>query len=202
MTKTKKLTITAVLAAVCIAVATVGVVLALRTDDGQGHIVAPKGLGVTLKRTRLVSNSLGDDGKLYMHTDRTEVDFTDLRDGNIFGLTSSSRVLPGSSYSADMAVSGGTADFGYWIDFDLAGGASALAEQLRVTVTVGGVESNYRLDETRSIGSEQNPVAVVAKDETSEFKIKVVFVDDRFQNDAAQGESIYFDVVIRAFQAV
>lgn len=135
--------------------------------------------------------------------DNTATDFTKPNKSNIFGLNSSSIVVPSCKYEATMEVyNDGNNAFTYWLEFNLNSVADAFAEQLKVTVSVDGGESKqFVLSKAKTVGSQLAPIATVAANQSSCFTVSIYFDDDDYINDDAQNKSIYFDVKLCAVKS-
>lgn len=187
-----------------------GMTFALFTDQENvsNHLKAGD-LDITLLRTNLKATSLTERGFFETVTDGQERDFTNNKDENVFGLDGE-LIVPLSEYEADMKIiNKGDVAFKYGIQIVLGEDSDPhLAEQLEVTVTVhdaDGKSVTKRLNEGVWTGSEEGTLGLLAVGENSDFTVKVKFLDDRkyedeFENDDAQGEDVYFDLVVYAVQ--
>lgn len=181
-----------------------GMSYALFTDSKSvsNHLKAGN-LDVTLTRTGLRYNVLNEEGQLQLHTNGTPLNLTGttFEDDNVFGIDSDDiRIVPGSFFEATLTVtnSGSTA-LTYNVDIKLNGEATALAQQLKVTVTQGTTTNSAMLSTltenglTAATGS-LNPNSV------QEFTVRVEFVEDS-SNNAAQMKAAAFDLQVTAEQA-
>lgn len=183
----------------CLTVIT-GMTLALFSDDEavQNHLKAGD-LDITLVRTKLTSTYLTERGFLDTITDTKVKDFTNSTNENVFALDEA-LIVPGSKYVAEMQVSNHSdVAFGYWVEIVYTGAADIdLAEQIKVTVNTA---ESKRLNQGLMVGSEQDPIKVLAVGEANEFTVTVEFLDlENEVNNMAQGDSVTFDLVVHAVQ--
>ena len=167
-------------------------------------------LDVTLERTKLTSTYLTDRGFLTTAVNDQKKDFSNNTDENVFGLDGA-LIVPLSEYEAEMVLTNNSdVAFNYWIQIvtDEKSGEN-LAEQLEVTVTIkneDGTTQTKRLAEGLWVGSASDALGVLAVGEDCEFSVNIKFLDDRsveeIENNDAQGESVYFDLVVYASQYV
>ena len=198
------------------------------TEAVQTHLQAGT-LDITLQRvelTKTVIDSLGyleTDKVIQKPTDPT-VDFTDTTtftsDKNVFDIQEGEVIVPGSKYTATLRIENhGSVACGYWIEIvcsdpELAG---ALADQVIVSVNDG---DGQKIGEGLAVGSDQSFIAVLdankdqspVSDRNSDtFTVTIEFVDELYgydpitgelasENDAAQGKSLEFDLVVHAVQ--
>ncbi|MBQ8496562.1 MAG: hypothetical protein IJ489_03795 [Clostridia bacterium] len=187
-----------------------GMTFALFTDEEavNNHLKAGD-LDITLIRTNLKSTRLTERGFLETVTDDTDKDFTNNKDENVFGLDGE-LIVPLSEYEADLTLTNkGDVAFKYGIQIVLGEDSDPdLAEQLEVTVTVNnadGTTETKRLNEGLGIGSNAQTFGLLAVGDDCDFSVKVKFLDDRkyedeFENNDAQGDDVYFDLVVYAVQ--
>lgn len=187
-----------------------GMTFALFTDQENVHNHLKAGdLDITLVRTNLKSTRLTERGFFETVTDSQTKDFTNNKDENVFGLDGE-LVVPLSEYEADLKLTNhGDVAFKYGIQI-VSGKDSDpdLVKQLEVTVTVedaDGKTETKRLDQGVWTGSEEQTLGILAVGENCDFTVKVKFLDDRnyedeFENNDAQGEDVYFDLVVYAVQ--
>lgn len=198
------------------------------TETVSTHLQAGT-LDITLKRvglTKTAVDSLGylDHDQVIQSSANPPVDFTDTttfsHEKNVFDIREGEVIVPGSKYTATMRIENhSSVAFGYWIEIvcsdpELAG---ALADQ--VTVTVNG-SGGQRIGEGLKVGSDQSFIGMldtnkdqsVAEDANSDtFTVTIEFVDQNYgydpetgelasDNDAAQGRTLTFDLVVHAIQ--
>ena len=183
----------------CLTVIT-GMTLALFTDDEvvTNHLKAGD-LDVTLVRTKLTSTYLTERGFLDTVTDDRDKDFTNGTDENVFALDGAV-IVPQSKYIAEMQVSNQSdVAFGYWVEIVYTGSADIeLAEQIEITVNTA---QSKRLSQGLVVGSEKEPIGVIAVGEAGEFTVTVEFLDlANSINNQAQGDEVTFDLVVHAVQ--
>ena len=189
----------------------VGMTWALFTDTQKvsNHLQAGD-LSLTLKRTELKKTTLNADGYLVeMPKDTTVVNFSNPTDENVFGMVEGEKIVPGTKYEASMKIENHSdVAFGYWIEIvctDKTKGAD-LAKQLKVTVNTGSDASAF-VNDGLTVGSSSNYVAKLIIGESAGFTVTVEFLDSFVaennidHNDLAQGESLWFDLVVHAVQA-
>ena len=176
------------------------------TETLHHHLKAGD-LDITLTRTNLVSKALNrTTGFLVEASSPADVDFSNTTN-NLFDLTEDSRIVPGSWYEAELRIENKSdVAFRYWLELDFKGGSGVLANQLKVTVTTsGGEEKVAWLRNGFLVGSENEPISILAKGGAQLFTVKVEFVDDRqtnadITNNDAMNHNAIFDVVIHAVQ--
>jgi hypothetical protein len=178
----------------------VGMTAALFTDDEvvNNHLKAGD-LNITLVRTKLISTYLTDRGFLDTVTDGQLKDFTNETSENVFDLNGAV-IVPKSKYIAEMQISNESdVAFEYWIEIVYTGSANVeLAEQISVTVNT---EESKRLNQGLMVGSESEPIDVLAVGEAGNFTVTVEFLDlDNSVNNMAQGDSVTFDLIVHAVQ--
>jgi predicted ribosomally synthesized peptide with SipW-like signal peptide len=183
----------------CLTVIT-GMTLALFTDDEvvTNHLKAGD-LDVTLVRTKLTSTYLTERGFLDTVTDDRDKDFTNGTDENVFALDGAV-IVPQSKYIAEMQVSNQSdVAFGYWVEIVYTGSADVeLADQIEITVNTA---QSKRLSQGLVVGSEKEPIGVIAVGEAGEFTVTVEFLDlANSINNQAQGDEVTFDLVVHAVQ--
>lgn len=177
----------------------VGATFALFSDSVtvNNHLMAGT-LEVKLERINLEWSQLDSAGFLETKTDATVVDFSNNNTDNIFGLTSGTRIVPGVYYNAKMRISNeSSVAFNYWVEVNCTSTSNALSEQIKLSInnsTPVSIEANAAL------GSQNQPVGVVAVGESKEFTIKITFENSSSNNDA-QGEEVTFDLIVYAMQA-
>ncbi len=189
--------------------ALVGGTYALFSDSAtvSNHLRAGS-LRISLVRTSLKKASLDSSGYIVETIDDVEKDFTEETNDNIFGIGESEYVVPCSSYTANMRLINGKKEngvykrssvaFGYDVKIVLGDSSDeTLSSQLRITVGQGSTEKSDKLSE---FGSDAILSGVMeTTDESSDFWVKVEFVDQDDNNDA-QSKEISFDLVVEATQ--
>lgn len=193
----------------CIAIIS-GMTFALFTDaeSVNNHLKAGD-LDITLIRTKLTSTYLTDRGFLETVTDEEDKDFTNNNDENVFGLDGA-LIVPLSEYTAEMKLIN-KSDVAFKYGIQIVPGEDSdpnLEEQLEVTVTLkndDGTTETKRLNEGLWVGSDAKTFGVLAVGDDCDFSVSVKFLDDRkyedeFENNDAQGEDVYFDLVVYAVQ--
>lgn len=163
-------------------------------------------LKMTLVREKLTSYNLAADGNMTETTDDTSSDFTEATDNNIFGFTDSIRIVPMSSFTADMVIKNeGDIAFVYWVEivFDPTSNSQAFAEQLTLSVTPEGGETQTKsLKDGLSLGSDTDELGTVDLGGEAKFSVTVTFdnLEDEVNNSARDSE-VSFDLIVHAVQA-
>lgn len=200
----------------------VGMTWALFTDtaDVENHLKAGD-LNITLERTKLETYSVdATTGYLASTTNDDIVNFSDPTDKNVFDLTSGSKIVPRSFYTATMRISNNTAAvpdnvkpsdvaYDYWIEIklDVSGlttdeiKALKLDEQLQITVNSEKLAEPKIafLSEGLTVGSSTAPLGTLTLGDSDEFTVKMEFVNGANNNDA-KTQQLTFDLVVHAVQ--
>lgn len=193
----------------------VGMTFALFTDtvEVENHLQAGD-LNITLERTKLETYSIDSTtGYLKSTTDNTVVDFSNPTGKNVFDLTTDSKIVPCSSYTATMRISNNTANsdvaYDYWIEIklDVAGltaeeiEALKLDEQLMITVASEELTEplSNLLSEGLNVGSSTAPIGTLTLGDSDTFTVKMEFVDGA-NNNAAKTQDLTFDLIVHAVQ--
>lgn len=200
----------------------VGMTWALFTDTVtvKNHLQAGD-LNITLERTKLETYSIDTaTGYLASTTNNDVVNFSDSTDKNVFGLTTGSKIVPCSSYTATMQISNNTAAvlsnkqnsdvaYKYWIEvkLDVSGleekdiKALKLDEQLKITVSSKelAVPQSKLLSEGLTVGSSTAPIGRLTVGDSDTFTVKMEFVDGA-NNNAAKAQNLTFDLIVHAVQ--
>lgn len=195
---------------------------ALFSDQKElvGHLKAGT-LNIELWRTNLTYCSLGPDGYEYENSNADEINFTRATDRNLFDLQNDTVIAPGCWYEATLEIrNAGTVAFAWWLEFKLSGAASALSDQIEVTVTqcnrdgtvltddngAAVMQRNGWLSEGTMLGSAADPVGHFAISENNlvaVFKVKIEFKNldtDGHINNLAQDAEAAFDLIVNAVQ--
>lgn len=153
----------------------------------------------TLNRVGLTGYRM-EGGTMVAFTDNSTVDFSNMTSENLFGIREGETVVPGCKFTATMElVNDGNFALDYWMEVRMTSGFdSALAQQLKVTLTVNGVE--YSTIVGQPIGGERAPLGQIAKGEKVTFTLSVEFVESK-DNNAAQGQTVSFDLYVTTTQA-
>ena len=185
------------------------------TEDMNHHLKAGK-LEITLLRKKLSGNALDPktgylvpledlfDNPKYLSQEKV---FTNSSD-NVFELTDTTKVVPGSSYVADMQiVNNSDVAFVYWVEIlynkDKSNDVFAEQVEVKVDTTIGKVGGEKRaiLNEGLYVGSETDPIGTLAKGESATFSVSVEFETRvHAENNKAQGLDVDFDLVVHAVQ--
>lgn len=193
----------------------VGMTWALFTDTVvvENHLQAGD-LNITLERTKLETYSIDSTtGYLTSTTDDTLVDFSNPTGKNVFDLTTGSKIVPCSSYTATMKISNNTATsdvaYDYWIEIKLnVDGLTAeeiealkLDEQLKITVSSEELAEpqSKLLSEGLTVGSSSAPIGTLTLGDSDDFAVTMEFVDGA-NNNAAKTQKLTFDLVVHAVQ--
>jgi predicted ribosomally synthesized peptide with SipW-like signal peptide len=200
----------------------VGMTWALFTDTVtvENHLKAGD-LNITLERTKLETYSIdATTGYLVSTTNDDVVNFSNPTGKNVFDLTTSSKIVPCSSYTATMRISNNTATvtenkqnsdvaYDYWIEIKLkVDGLTAeqikalkLDEQLNITVSSEELTEpmSALLSEGLTIGSSIDPLGTLTLGDSDNFTVKMEFVDSANNNDA-KTQMLTFDLIVHAVQ--
>ena len=200
----------------------VGMTWSLFTDTVkvENHLQAGD-LNITLERTKLETYSIDTaTGYLTSTTNNDVVNFSNPTEKNVFDLTSSSKIVPCSFYTATMRISNNAAAvaenkqnsdvaFDYWIEIKLiVEGLTEeeiemlkLDEQLNITVSSEKLAEpvSALLSEGLTIGSSTAPIGTLTLGDSDEFTVKMEFVDDA-NNNAAKNQNLKFDLIVHAVQ--
>ena len=193
----------------CMATVVVGT-YALFTDKVtlNNHLQAGT-LEISLVRTKLTKTELTADGYLKTNTDTETTDFssTNTTNGNVFGITDGTLVVPGSSYQADLKLTnGGSVAFTYLVELKIIeGGSTALADQLIITAGKSEAAATPKKlsDVANGLIFDGELAAPTPETNTAvNFFVKVEFVNDTETdaNNAAKNGEVKFDIVVSAFQ--
>lgn len=206
MTKKKRSILLFVLTfLICISIIAAGS-YALFTDEVtlDNHLQAGN-LDVTLYRTCLVKKTLDETGHLIeREPDWTIVDYSRPNKQNALGLDGE-KVVPGSVFTATFEIQNlSDVAFGYWIEIvcrDKSKGED-LAKQLKITVNTDSAFVGDGLIVKAPNSAYLKTIDVGRKDK---FIVTVEFLDsfitpDLAPNDLAQGQSLDFDIVVKAVQ--
>lgn len=172
----------------------------------ESHLQAGT-LNVKLERTCLKYNNLNENGLLEELENKERVDFTKTTsdDKNIFDLSNTDYIVPGSYYEATMLLTNeGDVAFDYWIKIDLKDGFdSHLRNQIKVTVLTyqDGIEIETigYLDDNLEVGNESLPLDSILVGEHKSFIVKVEFIHSSMNNSAME-EEVNFDLTVYAVQ--
>lgn len=185
----------------------IGGTYALYSDNAiiTNHLNAGS-LKVTLSRTGLTTKLLDPETGLLSEIvyPAEEVDFTGKTERNVFGLTDDTYIVPGCEFAAEMKISNKSEmAFNYWIEIVFEDASYvALADQLKVTVTTDSLHT-ANLKDGLSVGSSEAPLGSLQVSESGTFSVKVEFLDlEAAVNNAAQNQSLAFDLVVHAVQIV
>ena len=145
-----------------------------------------------------------DFGILRLIVDDEDKDFTHDVDENVFAL-SGAVIVPQSRYTAEMKITNNSdvaksdVAFAYWVEIVYTGVSGVdLAEQINVTVNT---DNSKRLNEGLVVGSESEPIGVLAVGESGEFSVTIEFLNlAEAINNGAQGDEVTFDLVVHAVQ--
>ena len=167
-------------------------------------------LKATLIRTELVKTELDGNGFLTSNEDEPDkrhINFTEATTENAFGIESTDKIVPGSKYVAKFELSNtGDTAFGYWIEIgctDKEDGEN-LAKQVKITVN-NDKNSAFVGDGLIVTAENSKFINILAKDDAEEFTVTVEFLDSHVtenleNNNLAKGQSLYFDLVVKAIQ--
>ena len=204
MGNSRALIVSSAIILLCLTIIT-GMTVALFTDEEvvSNHLRAGD-LDITLERTKLTSTYLTNRGFLETIVDDEDKDFTHDVDENVFAL-SGAVIVPQSRYTAEMKITNNSdvaksdVAFAYWVEIVYTGVSGVdLAEQINVTVNT---DNSKRLNEGLVVGSESEPIGVLAVGESGEFSVTIEFLNlAEAINNGAQGDEVTFDLVVHAVQ--
>lgn len=201
MNKNLRVLVLACCAVILASVLLVSASFALYTDSiKQTNHLESGNMNITLTRDKITSNKLNNDGFLEEFVDEQNINFSGQTDENIFGITKNDKIVPLSSYKADMMISNcSDVAFGYYLEILIDDGkVNELSKQLLVTVTT---DKEYVFDLSKGlfIGSESEYLDILKVGDTKYFSVEVLFKDLDNNNDAMNQE-VYFDLVVHAVQ--
>lgn len=202
--KQRSVLLTVMTLLLCLAMAAVGgYALFSESVTLKNHLQAGT-MDITLTRIKLVTTHLDASTGMFANSENTErVDFTKPTEKNVFGAKNAMLIAPGSFYSADMEVANNCdVTFGYWLEilFDEEAAGSALAEQIKITVTTADGTVSDTLDKCAGlIGRADDTLEVLAEGDTAYFTVSIEFLD-LDDNNAAKAQNLEFDVVVHAVQ--
>ncbi len=193
----------------------VGGTYALFTDTAKvtNHLKAGN-LNISLVRTKLVKNTLNNEGVITSSTNTTEVDFSGESQENIFGLDTDEVIVPTSSFTADLKLINGKKDgdsyvpssvaFSYSVKIVVSDDSNGdLINQLSITVKKDASDTGT----TKTLKEFDGLVILegnMTKTDTSKaFSVAITFVDtapDNAENNKAQDKNASFDLVVEAVQ--
>lgn len=174
-------------------------------------------LNISLERLGLEAFELDPDTGYMKNTKVTDTaPYTDYSKSNenVFGITDETRIVPFSSYSAEMRINNnGDVAFAYWVEikFNLSDAAKEnlhLDDQIKVSATIGNKTVDNSTGDKMTVGSKDDPLGALAKagnqkglPSSQEFTITVLFenLEDEV-NNLAQTEELSFDLVVHAVQ--
>lgn len=218
MKKNRLLLILCLVLVLCLGII-IGIWLSLPASSlSVGNHLRSGRLDVTLKRTGLEYKVPDENGRMHIVTVGDELDLTESTECNVFGLdTEDILIVPGSYFDAELELSN-NADtaIAYSVTVRLLGRSNELAEQLRVTVTrFDGTTEEHMLSElTHGMSVQAGEMTVGV--ETQNFRIRVEFLNDavyndelpngtpqadRMNNNAAQSQTVAFDLVVTTTRA-
>lgn len=173
-------------------------------------------LDAQLLRKGYTTQSLDDKGYLQtdVHTDSPYLDVSNLPTNpsasnyvNVFGMDLDDKISPTAEMSADMQIkNNGSVAFIYEIEIlPVAGSGAELLEQLTLSVTVNGTTYQADAGELTLKGTPDSDGKVsadwhVPAGQSKDFTVTVTFADQADNNDA-QGQTVVFDLTVKAVQA-
>ena len=197
--KSRAIITSAALIILCLAII-IGTTAALFSDQETvvNHLRAGD-LDITLERIKLTSTYVNNKGFLESYTTTDIKDFTNETSDNVFALEGA-LIVPQSKYSAEMRVSNNSdVAFAYWVEIIYTGMIGVeLADQIKVVIDTA---EGKMLSEGLKVGSETNPIAILGVGDFDTFTASIEFLDlASVINNAAQGDSVTFDLVVHAVQ--
>lgn len=193
----------------------VGGTYALFTDTAKvtNHLKAGN-LNISLVRTKLVKNTLNDQGVITKTENTDEVDFSGETQENIFGLGSDELIVPTSSFTADLKLINGKKDgndyvpssvaFSYSVKIVVSDDSNGdLINQLSVTVKKDASDTGTTKTLKEFDGSVILEGKMTKTDASKAFSVAIKFIDtssNNAENNKAQDKSASFDLVVEATQ--
>lgn len=201
MTKRRSILLSVMTLMLCVALTASGT-YALFTDEVtlKTHLQAGT-LDVTLLRTNLTTKSLDPATGFLRDTENTEtVDFSNPTGRNVFDIAPGTLIVPCCKYTADMQIINRTdVAYAYWIEIVLDEPEDIIfANQIEIVVKTPD-SAEARLSKGLTVGSESEPIAIMAKNDSALFTVSVEFLDLP-NNNLAQGRSLNFDLKVYAVQ--
>lgn len=195
--KARTLMVASVMIMLCVGMA-IGGTYALFTDkvEVENHLVAGN-LNITLERTKLVKNTLNNNGYLQKTEITTVKDFSSDTNSNVFDIGSNEFLVPASYYEATMRVSNNSSiAFEYDIVIRLTSASNKLAEQM--IVYIDGVKKGTLSEFTESSQLANIGSGTVVPGKSREFIVKIEFASN--SGNITQGQSVKFDLAVEATQ--
>lgn len=195
--KARTLMVASVMIMLCVGMA-IGGTYALFTDkvEVENHLVAGN-LNITLERTKLVKNTLNNNGYLQKTEVTTVKDFSNDTNSNVFDIGSNEFLVPASYYEATMRVSNNSSiAFEYDIVIRLTSASNKLAEQMNVYID--GVKKGTLSEFTASSQLANIGSGTVVPGNSREFIVKIEFASN--SGNITQGQSVKFDLAVEATQ--
>lgn len=201
MTKGRSILLSIMTLMLCLALTASGT-YALFTDEVtlKTHLQAGT-MDITLIRTHLTAKELDDrTGFLKNTVNPEDVDFSSPTGRNVFDISPGKLVVPCCKYTADMQLINNTdVAYAYWIEIVLDDPSDEIfANQIEVSVKTPD-SAEARLTRGLTVGSESDPIAVMAKGDSALFTVSVEFLD-LATNNLAQDKSLNFDLKVYAVQ--
>lgn len=201
MTKGRSILLSIMTLMLCLALTASGT-YALFTDEVvlKTHLQAGN-LDITLIRTHLTARELDTrTGFLKNTVNPEDVNFSQPTARNVFDISPGTLVVPCCKYIADMQIINHTdVAYAYWLEIVLDDPSDQIfASQIEVGVKTPDSDK-ARLTKGLQVGSESDPIAVMAKGDSALFTVSVEFLD-LATNNLAQGKSVNFDLKVYAVQ--
>lgn len=167
-------------------------------------------LTVSLFRTSYEKKTLDGEGYLESASDSTVTEFTSATTENIFGLSSTDYIVPGSEFETNLEIrnsktSGSTTTistvaFTYTVNLDIGATSNDLVDQVTISYKIGN--GDYSVAKKLSEFGSQSILSGSLKGQSADsakFSIKLAF-PDLDTNNNAQNETADFDLIISATQ--
>ena len=201
MIKRRSILLSVMTLMLCLALTASGT-YALFTDEVtlKTHLQAGT-LDVTLIRTHLTAKALDSaTGYLKDFENPDDVDFSNPTGRNVFDIAPGTLIVPCCKYTADMQIINKTdVAYAYWIEIVLDDPSDiVLANQIQVTVMTPD-SAEAKLSKGLTVGSESEPIAIMAKNDSALFTVSVEFLDLP-NNNSAKGRSLNFDLKVYTVQ--
>lgn len=174
------------------------------TISTQNHLSAGS-LAATLVRQKLTTVNIDASGMLQRTVDEADKNFTADTQDNIFGLTESSTVAPGSSFTAEMNIKNdGNVAFYYYVEvyFNSVVSDQTFASMLKLTAeSEKNVKQEAIIKDGLTLGADESGLGTVEAGGAETFTVKLEFLDNA-NNNKVEGKFVLFDLRIHAVQKI
>lgn len=161
-------------------------------------------LTVSLEREKLITKKLQEDGTLKEETNTDRIDFSKSTDENLFGIKDADRVVPGCQYNASLKLNNlGDVAIQYYIEIVIQkGNETEFLNQLQFTYVDTKTQTTKTsiLSNGLQIGSKEEGLGQILKNESAEFQVQIEFVNQEGENNEAMNQEVEFDLIVHAVQ--